>query len=231
MRPDSDRLRVVEEARVTLGKMQNPVRGFLHGTAAVASVVGTVFLVLHARTAASKVAVLVFGLGLIGLYTTSSLYHAVPWREKWKLRMQRADHAMILVLIASSYTPVAAIGLDGWLRWTTLAVVWTIALTGVTHLLFVRRARFHLSIVLMAILGWMSVFIVWPFANRAGIAAVVLIAAGGLLYTLGMVLVVNNRPRLWPRVFSYHEVFHILVIAASLLHFTATYRYVVPLAS
>lgn len=211
--------------------MQNPVRGFLHGTAAVVSVVGTVFLVVHARTGPSKIAALVFGLGLIGLYTTSSLYHAVPWRETWKRRMQRADHAMIFVLIASSYTPVAVIALEGWLRWVTLAAVWTIALTGVAHLLFVRRVRFHLSIVLMTTLGWMSVFIVWPLARRAGIAAVVLIAAGGLLYTLGMVMVVKSRPRLWPRVFSYHEVFHVLVIGASVLHFTATYRYVVPLAS
>lgn len=227
---DSDRLRVVEDVRVTLGKMQNPVRGFLHGTAAVVSVIGTVFLVIHARTGLSRFAALVFGLGLISLYTTSSLYHAVPWREKWKLRMQRVDHAMILVLIASSYTPVAAIGLDGWLRWVTLAVVWTIALTGISHLLFARRVRFRLSIVLMATLGWMSVFIIWPLARRAGMAAVILIAAGGLLYTLGMVLLVKNRPRLWPRVFSYHEVFHIFVIAASVLHFTATYRYVLPLA-
>jgi hemolysin III len=70
-----------------------------------------------------------------------------------------------------------------------------------------------------------------PIANQAGWITVGLLAAGGLLYTVGMVFLVTNRPRLWPRVFSYHELFHVFVVTASVVHFTAAYRYVVPLAA
>lgn len=228
---DSPIPHLVDEMRATLGKMQNPVRGFLHGFAAVGAVTGTVLLVLQARSLLPRLAVLVFGLGLVALYSTSSLYHSVPWRELWKRRMQRADHSMIFVLIAGTYTPIAVIALEGWLRWATLATVWAIAITGIATLAFMRKDRYHFAIALMTTLGWLALVILWPVGQRAGIAAVVLLAAGGVIYTIGMVFLVTNRPRLWPRVFSYHEVFHIMVIAASVLHFVATYRYVVPLAS
>ena len=74
--------------RWTLGRMQNPVRGFLHGSAAAAGFVGTIFLLLHAPNWPVRAAVLVFGLAMMALYTTSSLYHSIPWRERWKKRMQ-----------------------------------------------------------------------------------------------------------------------------------------------
>ncbi len=211
--------------------MQNPVRGFLHGAAAAAAVAGTVLLVVRTGPWLARVAVLVFGLGLTALYTTSSLYHAVPWRAVWKRRMQRADHSMIFVLIAATYTPAAAIALEGWTRWATLAAVWTIAVAGIVSVTLERGDRYNRSIALMTTLGWLAVLIVWPLGRRAGAPAVLLLALGGVLYTVGMVFLVTNRPRLWPRVFSYHEVFHVLVVAASVLHFVATYRYVAPLAS
>ena len=78
--------------RWTLGRMQNPVRGFLHGGAAITSLVGFVFLVLRAPSWPARIAAIIFGLGLFGLFTTSSLYHSIPWRDAWKVRMQRLDH-------------------------------------------------------------------------------------------------------------------------------------------
>lgn len=217
--------------RITLGRMQNPVRGFLHGSAAVMSLVGTVLLVIRARTPAGQVAMVVYGLGLLALYTTSSLYHSIPWQEAWKKRMQRIDHAMIFVLIASTYTPIGMIVFDGWLRIVSLSVAWSIAFLGVSHHLFVRNQRFHLSIAMMVTLGWLGLPLMVPIATRAGVALVGLIAAGGVVYTIGMVIVATNRPRLWPRVFSYHELFHVFVVAASALHFAAILRYVAPLTS
>lgn len=103
----------MQAPRWTLGKMQNPVRGFLHGAAAVAAVAGTVFLVVRAPSWGLRIGVIVFGVALVSLYTTSSLYHAVPWRETWKKRMQRLDHSMVLVLIAGTYTPVVIATFDG----------------------------------------------------------------------------------------------------------------------
>ena len=212
--------------RWTLGKMQNPVRGFLHGTAAVVSLVGTVFLVLRASSWAGRIGAIVFGLGLLGLYATSSLYHSIPWREVWKRRMQRLDHSMIFVLIAATYTPIVVVILDGWWRWLALAMAWGIAVVGILNRLFASMDRHAFSFSLMVILGWISIPLMFPLAARAGTAAVVLMAVGGVLYTVGMVFKVTRWPRLWPRVFSAHELFHVFVVAASAVHWTATYRYV-----
>ncbi len=212
--------------RWTLGKMQNPVRGFLHGTAAAVSLVGMVFLILRASGWAGRIGAVVFGLGLLGLYTTSSLYHSIPWREVWKRRMQRLDHSMIFVLIAATYTPIVVVTLDGWWRWLALAMAWGIAIVGILNRLFASMDRHAFSFSLMVILGWISIPIMFPLAARAGTAAVVLMATGGVLYTIGMVFKVTRWPRLWPRVFSAHELFHVFVVAASAVHWTATYRYV-----
>ena len=212
--------------RWTLGKMQNPVRGFLHGGAAVTSVVGTIFLIMRAPHWPARIAAVVFGLGLLGLFTTSSLYHSIPWREAGKLRMQRLDHSMIFVLIAASYTPIAVMILEGTWRWIALAVAWGIALVGILNRVFAPMDRHVFSFSLMLILGWLSVPIMFPLASRAGTTAVVLMAIGGGLYTVGMIFKVTRWPKLWPLVFSAHELFHLFVVAASAVHWTATYRYV-----
>ena len=106
----------MERPRITLGKMQNPVRGFLHGAAAVAALAGSVGLVMRIPTLGGRIAASIFGLSMVALYTTSSLYHSIPWRDRWKKRMQRLDHSMIFVLIAGTYTPIAWIALGGWRR-------------------------------------------------------------------------------------------------------------------
>lgn len=211
--------------------MQHPVRGFLHGAAALAAVVGGIALVIHVPTVGGKITAAIFALGMVALYTTSSLYHSVPWRELWNGRMQRLDHSMIFVMIAGTYTPISWIVLDGWLRVATLVVVWGVAAVGIFQQGFFPRARNTFGIALMTTMGWLSLFIMIPFARRAGFAAVALMAAGGILYTVGMVFLVTNRPKLWPRVFSYHELFHVMVVTATGMHFLATWRYVAPLAA
>ncbi len=151
--------------------------------------------------------------------------------SKWKWRMRRLDHSMIFVLIAGTYTPISWIALDGWLRVATLVVIWTIALVGIGQQVFFARERSSFAIALMTTMGWLAVFIMIPFFHRAGAGAATLMALGGILYTVGMVFLVTNKPRLWPRIFSYHELFHVMVVAATSLHFVATWRYVVPLAA
>ena len=221
----------MEHPRLTLGKMQNPVRGILHGSAALLAVVGTVILLRRVDSWGARVSLLVFGMGMFGLYVTSSLYHSIPWQERWKKRMQRVDHSMIFVLIAASYTPMAAIVLDGAWRWGTLIGAWGITAIGIGQHVFFPREEQTFSVALTTTLGWLGIFIMIPFAQRAGVAPVVMAGIGGVLYTIGMVFLVTNRPRLWPRVFSYHEVFHVLVIAGSIVHWAMTLRYVTPLAA
>ncbi len=211
--------------------MQNPVRGILDATAALAAVIGTIVLMIRAGTWPARIAVLVFGFGMLALYTTSSLYHSIPWQDVWKQRMRRADHSMIFVLIAASYTPIAVIVLDTTWRWASLALVWAIAMTGIIHKIASATAdRNAFSITLMVTLGWISAPIMVPLAQRAGVLSVVLMALGGILYTIGMMFLVTGWPKLWPRVFSAHELFHVFVVAASALHYAVAFRYVVPLA-
>ncbi len=219
---------LMHRPRLTLGKMQNPVRGFLNGLAAVAAASGTAALMWRASVWSGRVALIVFGLGLVALFTTSSLYHSIPWRGIWKRRMQRLDHSMIFILIAASYTPIAVIVLDPWLRWTTIAIVWTLALTGVGLVMFLPPSRHGISIALMTTMGWIAIPLMVPVATRVGGVAVSLLALGGVLYTVGMVFLVTGRPRLWPRVFSHHELFHVFVIAAAALHFAVNFGYVAP---
>jgi hemolysin III len=222
-----------ETPRATLGPMQNPVRGLLHGSAALLSIAGAALLQTHAGAggAGARGALLVFGASLVTLFGVSSLYHSVPWRPVWKRRLQRADHAMIYVLIAGTYTPMAAIVLDGWLRGATLAVAWGIAAIGVAQKVWWPRVRHRYSVALQALQGWLAVALLAPLSERLSGPALALLIAGGLLYTLGLVAFATRRPRLWPRVFSYHEVFHVLVVAGGASHWALAFAYVAPFAA
>lgn len=217
-------------SRVTLGRMQNPVRGLMNGAAALAAAAGTAVLAWRPATWPPRVALFVFGAGLTALFATSGLYHSIAWRHRWRRRMQRLDHSMIFVLIAASYTPIGVIVLDGWLQRVTIGAVWAIAAAGLAMVMTLPQARHGFSIALMVVLGWLAVPLMVPLAASVGLAAVVLLALGGILYTVGMVFLVTGRPRLWPRVFSHHELFHVFVIGAAALHFAVNFRYVAPLA-
>jgi len=213
--------------RIRLGKMTHPVRGFLHGSAAVVSLVGAVLItVLTAGDPGRRVSLLVFGMSLVGLFTISTLYHSVPWRDVWKRRFRGLDLTMVHVLIAGSTTPMAFIVLDGWPRWVNLAVQWSIVVVGTFMALGPRRAPVAASIALQTTQGWLGLGVLWPLAHRLPHIAIVLVVLSGVLYTVGMVMMVTNRPRLWPRVFSAHEMFHVCVVAAGGLHFAVVARYV-----
>lgn len=213
--------------RFRLGKMTHPVRGFLHGTAAVVSAVGAVLLtVLPPGGAGRRFSLLVFGLSLVALYSVSALYHSIPWRPQWKQRWQRADHTMIHVLVAGTFTPIAVIVLDGWLQVATLSVQWLIVAVGAVQNLVLKRPVRATSIALQTTQGWLALLLLWPLASRLPWPAILLVVLGGVFYTVGMVVMVTGRPRLWPQVFSSHEVFHVLVVAASSVHFAAIARYV-----
>jgi hemolysin III len=214
--------------RFTLGRMQNPVRGLLHGSAAIASVAGGVAMWAHCADLSRQMAMLVFALSLVALYTASSLYHSFPWSEVWKERMQRVDHCMIYVLVAGTYTPIACIVLEGWPRYWALGAAWGIALGGILQKAMWPRVGDWFSITMQTTQGWLALPLLWPLAQRLPAPALWLMGIGGVLYTVGMVFLVTERPRLWPRVFSYHEAFHVCVVAASALHYTVMFAYVAP---
>jgi len=144
--------------------------------------------------------------------------------------MRRLDHTMIYVLVAGTFTPIAWIALDGWLRVATLATQWAIVAAGAAQKALFPQVSRSLSVVLQTTQGWLAVPLLWPLARALPWTALLMIALGGVSYTVGMVLLVTNRPRLWPAVFSYHEVFHVLVVAGSSLHFAMVARYLLRFA-
>ena len=215
--------------RITLGRMQNPIRGFLHGGAALASLVGLVVLVVNSwGFPAAMVGGLVFGGSLILMYTTSTLYHSIPWSPQWKLRMQRLDHLMIFLVVAGTFTPVALASLDGAHLAIALSTVWGAALIGIGLKTLRQQPATWLSVTIQLLMGWSALVWMPTIYRELGGPAVALIALGGLCYTLGVVVWLSKRPRLFPRSFSYHELFHVLVIAASALHFLVVLNYAIP---
>lgn len=217
--------------RLSLGKMQNPIRGLLHGTAAVAALAGTVYLVVQAWGRASAVAsAVVFGSALVVMYVVSTIYHSVPWRADLKQRLQRVDHSMIYLVVAGTYTPIAVAALDGAELIGALALVWTMGIVGIILKLALPWVSIGLSVTLQISMGASVVLWLPDIARALGWAAIALIVAGGLLYIAGVVIWLTKRPRLLPRTFSYHELFHALVVAASALHFIVVARYAIPVA-
>jgi hemolysin III len=218
--------------RMTLGRMQNPVRGFLHGTAAVAALIGTVYLV--SRTSGDRAALigsLVFGFALLVMYTVSTLYHSVPWSADWKRRLQRVDHSMIYLVVAGTFTPIAVGGLSGAAVWWCLGLVWGIAIVGITLKLALPSVSTGLSVTLQLGMGWTIIFWLPQIWSTLGPGAIVYIGVGGLLYTVGTVIFMTKRPKLFPRTFSYHELFHVFVVLASVSHFLAVALYAMPVGS
>jgi hemolysin III len=214
--------------RLCLGRMQNPVRGLLHGSSAVLSLLGGLALWRAGSDPAMRLALVVFAASLVGLYTVSSLYHSIPWQAVWKRRMQRLDHSMIYVLVAGTYTPIALVVLGGWQLAAALAATWTIALAGIVQKVFWPHVADWVSITMQVVQGWLALPLLGIVARTLPAPALVLVVLGGASYMLGMILFVTRRPRLWPRVFSYHEVFHVCVCAGSALHYAAILGYVAP---
>ncbi len=209
--------------------MQNPIRGFLHGGAAVASLIGLIVLVISTWDIANaRLGALVFGLSLILMYTTSSLYHSIPWSGVWKLRMQRLDHSMIFLVVAGTFTPVAIASLEGTNLAIALGSVWGLATLGIVLKTLLPRTSTWLSVTIQLAMGWSAVFWGPEFYRQLGTGAVILLALGGLCYTVGVVVFLSKRPKMFPRIFSYHELFHVLVVTASALHFVAILLYAIP---
>jgi hemolysin III len=206
------------------------LRGLLHAHAAwVAAVAATVLIVL-APTTPARVAALVYGIGLIALFTVSALYHRWPGDPRWKPWLRRMDHSTIFLFIAASYTPVGLLMLDGTVQIVVLVSVWVGALAGIVMSVAWISAPRWLQALTYLLVGWVAVVALPQLADRAGVAPLVLLAVGGGLYSLGALVYALRRPNLWPRTYGFHEVFHTLVIAAAVVHFVAMAGWVVPSA-
>jgi hemolysin III len=138
---------------------------------------------------------------------------------------------MIYLVVAATFTPIAVAGLDEPAVWWCLGLVWGIAIVGIVLKLTLPGVATGLSVTLQLTMGWTVIFWVGQIWETLGTFAIALIALGGLFYTVGVVLFLTKRPKLFPRAFSYHELFHVFVVLASTTHFLAVALYAVPAAT
>jgi hemolysin III len=197
------------------------LRGVSHQYAFVVSVVVGAFLVAAASGAEERASAAVFAAAVAAMFGVSALYHRITWRPSVRRWMRRLDHAAIYLLIAGTYTPFGLLALSGAWRWTVLPVVWGGSLAAIIlKLAWVDGPKWMAAAIAIA-LGWVGVVALPELWDHAGASGVVLLVAGGLLYTTGAVVYASRRPDPVPSVFGYHELFHALVIAAAACQYAA----------
>lgn len=203
------------------------LRGVIHKySAAIATAVGVILIVGTAmlRTVGPLMSVVVYVVTICGLFTVSSVYHRVNWSSPaHQVAMKRADHSMIFVFIAGTYTPFCMMGLDSPARWWVLGIVWCGALAGVTMKLVWPGSPRWLGVILYILLGWVIIAVLPTLVHNVGVAVLVLLAVGGAFYSVGGVLFALRWPEPWPGVFGHHEVFHACTAVAAALHYIAVW--------
>ncbi|MWV59499.1 PAQR family membrane homeostasis protein TrhA [Rathayibacter sp. VKM Ac-2754] len=195
-------------------------RGWIHAGLFPLAIVAGVVLIGVADGATAKWAAAVFTTTSLLLFGNSALYHRFDWAPRTKVILKRIDHANIFLLIAGTYTPLAALALPPSQGWLLLALVWAGALVGIGFRVFWISAPRWLYVPLYLLLGWAAVMYLGPLFE-ASAAMMVLVLVGGLCYTVGAVVYGFKRPNPIPGVFGFHEIFHALTAVAFLCHWTA----------
>ncbi|CAK3353489.1 hemolysin-III family protein YqfA [Vibrio crassostreae] len=196
-----------------------------HGLGVVLGVIGLILLLIRAfdyqadmLTVASMT---IYGSSIILLFLASTLYHSIT-TEKTKRLLKTLDHCAIYLLIAGSYTPFLLVGLRTPLAMGLMAVIWGIALVGIImKIAFVYRFK-RLSLFIYLAMGWLSLIVVYQLAMNIDIGGLVLLAVGGVIYSLGVIFYVAKR------IPNNHAIWHLFVLAGCACHFFAIYLYVTP---
>jgi hemolysin III len=220
-----------EVAAEAIAAVKPKLRGVSHEWAFFASLFLGAALIVAAKTPKATLAVAIYAASLSALLGTSALYHRVNWTKpnvrRW---MRRLDHSMIFFLIAGTYTPFALLVLNGPLADAILVVVWIGAIAGaIVEMVWIEHPKWVAAVIYLS-LGWVAIISFPELWSEMGVAGTLLVAVGGLLYTAGAVVYATQRPDPNPRVFGYHEVFHLFVILAAAAHFAAVAFFALPAA-
>lgn len=202
-----------------------------HLGGAVFGLIGMVMLLyvsIQSKNVVSITAFIIFGLSMILLYSTSSIYHFIDAsKEKAKLVMRKLDHIMIFVLISGTYTPICLLVLKNVFGYILLSTVWSITLIGIFIKVFWIDAPRWVSSGLYIGMGWLSVFVLAQLVRNMPIGGVVWLFLGGIMYTVGGVIYGLKKPNIDKPWFGFHELFHLFVLAGTFCHFAMMYFYIV----
>ncbi|MCP4120394.1 MAG: hemolysin III family protein [Bacteroidetes bacterium] len=195
-----------------------------HGLGILLSVIAFFLLIQVSQlngTIWHKVSFFIFGASLIGLYTSSTLYHSVK-SKKLRIRFRILDHISIFILIAGSYTPFALVTMHGTIGWIVLCTIWGLAFAGILLKLFFTGRFVILSTIMYVLMGWMVVFTLKPLINNLPPQGINWLLAGGISYTAGALFFSIKKIKF------NHAIFHIFVLAGSFCHFMSVFYYVLP---
>ena len=209
-----------EVAHAIIEEVKPRLRGFLHVAIAPVTLAAGLVLVLTSAPGVARFGSAVFAASALLLFSVSGALHRGRWTPVTNRLLTRLDHACIFLLIAGSYTPFTLLLLEGTEQVVMLSIAWGGALLGaIFRLTWTTAPRWVYTPVYIA-LGWASIFFVGDFLSRGGVTVVALIAAGGLLYTIGGVVYGLRRPNPFPSWFGFHEVFHAFTVVAFAAHYT-----------
>ena len=201
------------------------LRGWLHFWSFAVSIAASAVLISVSASlvgAGAALATTVYSATILGLFGTSALYHRRTWRTaRSRAIMKRADHSMIFLFIAGTYTPVIALTTAPDRARLVLTIVWVGALAGVVLKTVWPNAPAWVGVPVYLALGYVAVFVIPDLLRGGGVAALVLILAGGLLYTVGAVFYATRWPNPWPETFGFHEFFHAATVLAAICHHVA----------
>jgi hemolysin III len=194
------------------------MRGRLHQVAFFCSIPAGVVLVALSPDPRARIATLIYSITLIGLYGVSACYHLGDWSRESHVRMQRLDHSMIFVLIAGTYTPFCMLVLQGTTGRVALAIAWAGAAVGVATKMY--RVDLHVLSGFMYVgLGWVAIGTLPALLRGLDTVETVLMIAGGVIYSVGALVLATNKPNPWPETFGYHEVWHAMTIAGAVCQY------------
>lgn len=194
-----------------------------HGIGAVLSVVALIVMLIYTIIDGSILAIfssVAFGLGLIFLYSASTIYHATEDENKKKI-LQKLDHLCIYLLIAGTYTPVMLVGLNGIWGWTMFGIIWGLVIIGFVFKFSPLRKNEKLSLILYALMGWIAMIAIKPMFESLSVGALVHLGLGGLAYTVGIYFFANEKIK------YNHLIWHLFVLAGSVFHFVAIFGYII----
>ncbi|MBC7660830.1 MAG: hemolysin III family protein [Chitinophagaceae bacterium] len=201
-------------------KLAKPLlRGRFHEAAAFISLGACLMLLDLCRSSGEFTTVTIYSLSLVGLFTSSAIYHRVHWGEKARSIMRRIDHAAIFALIAGTTTPVFYLTLPDPDNHKAIALIWTVAAVGIIQSIFWINAPKWLAAILYVAAGWLGFPFISAMSHVLGTSGITLMLSGGIIYTVGALIYGLKKPNPWPQIFGYHEIFHILVGVAAICHF------------
>lgn len=209
-----------------------PMSALTHLAGALASLVGLFFLVVKTWDQPGKMLSLaVYGLSMVALFSASTLFHGARLPEGRRMWLNRLDHVAIFLVIAGTYTPIVANLFPRDWRLPVLALVWLVALVGMTYKLFSSRIHGFFNASVYPAVSWAGVvpaILAYRVKPLVPLSGLVLLMAGGLIYMVGFVIYYRQRPDPWPERFGHHEIWHLFVLGGSFCHFLFMALFVVP---